>query len=337
MCFNCNKKINLKEGSYPLKKSFSFACPACKSKIKVPAQNKPSAKNNMSPDLYGQALKKKILEETTAIPPLPEVLVKAKETIADPLKSIKDLGQIIGLDQGIAGRVLKLANSVYYSRGNPIPTIDEACMILGEEIIMGILLVAQMSKLLDKPLEGYNIAKGNLFYHSIAVAVAANIISHEKMPLLDYDSFAAGLMHDCGKIALDQYLKPKQNEFKTMITIDKIKCYEAETTLFGFSHADLGAALLESWGLPEIQPHAICFHHHPLNSNNNELAYILHVADYIAVQAEYQSSSFCHEEVFEVNKDVLNFLEIDELEMEGYLLDVRQRVEELTNDFSVEN
>lgn len=339
-CPECKKTINIKDGSFPTDRSFSFSCPGCKNRVKVSPENKTikpvekkEIKSNLNNDLYGEKLKKEILSSNTSLPPVPQVLTKTKEILNNPHHTTKDLGKIISLDQGIAARVLKLANSAYFCTNPPIPTIEEACIILGESNLMSIIMVAEMSKMLDKELNGYDIPTGNLFYHSIFVAVASHHISNEKMPLLDQDSFSAGLLHDCGKILLNSYIFNRKDEFRDMVKDHQVKCYEAETVLLGFSHADIGFNLLESWKLPEIQTHAIGFHHHPGDSGGNELAYILNAADYMAIKAGYAASTDCYTQSPELNEEVMEYLELDEEDIDYYINDIKDKVEEMTQEF----
>lgn len=327
-CPQCLKTINIKEGSYPKERSFSFACPGCGFKIKVDplAEIKPE-----EPEfLYGEDLKKKILENNSALPSVPEILVKIKEILDDPRYSAKDVSTIISLDQAIAARVLKLANSAYFNFNPPIPTIEEACILLGEKNLISIVLVAGMSKMLGKKLEGYNIPSGSLFYHSIAAAIAADLIARDKMPLFELDAFSAGLLHDCGKIVLGEYVSKRKKEFTKVIREENINFYEAETMIFGFSHADIGYKLLESWDIPEIQTHAIGFHHHPWHSDGNELAYILNLADYLAIKSGFSASVNISSVDVHISNEVLGFLDVSELELEEYREIIKKTVKEMT-------
>ncbi|MCB9480643.1 MAG: HDOD domain-containing protein [Desulfobacteraceae bacterium] len=336
-CPGCKKNINLREGTYPKEKKFSFLCPGCGTKIKINPQDKPAEETNASDQqrhLYGKDLKKHILKNNNSLPPIPDILLRAKKTIENPGHSAKELAKIISLDQAIAARVLKLANSAYFNFNPPIPTIEEACLLLGEKNLMSIIMVAQMTKMLDKSLKGYNIATGNLFYHSIASAVAAELIANEKMPLFDLDAFSSGLLHDCGKLILNDYVNQRKQEFIHLITVDKMTCYRAEIKMFGFSHAEIGFDLLESWHLPEIQTHAIGFHHNPGESGMNELSYILNAADYLAKKSGFSAADYCIESNHVLEAEVKDFLNIEDFEIEEFTKKIRNNVLEMTKDFT---
>ncbi|MGM0418163.1 MAG: HDOD domain-containing protein [Thermodesulfobacteriota bacterium] len=334
-CPGCKKNINIKEGTYPDGKIFSFLCPGCGYKIKVNPLENISGKNfSNNQHLYGDNLKSEILNSSPSLPPVPDVLIKARKILDNPGHTSKDLSSLISLDQAIAARVLKLANSAYFGFNPPIPTIDEACILLGEKNLMSIIMIAQMSKMLDKELKGYSIAPGNLFFHSIAAAVAADIIANEKMPLFELDAFASGLLHDCGKLLLDDYIYMRKKEFMILVNENKDKCYEAEIKMFGFSHEEIGFDLLESWKLPEIQTHAIGYHHHPSKSGKNELSYILNAADYLACAAGFSAASSCSENQHEPDPEVMQFLSIEMYELDDFAEKVEKNVLNMTKDFS---
>ncbi|MDY0362282.1 MAG: HDOD domain-containing protein [Desulforegulaceae bacterium] len=336
-CPGCKKNINIKKGTYPEEKKFSFLCPGCGTKIQVnPMEIKRAEENNDIPDknLSGDELKKEILNTNPSLPPIPDILLRAKELIESSGYSAKELSRIISLDQAIAARVLKLANSAYFNFNPPIPTIEEACILLGEKNLMSIIMVAQMSKMLDKELKGYNISKGNLFYHSIASAVAADIIAEEKMPLFELDAFSAGLLHDCGKMILNEYVNQRKQEFVHLISDAKMPCYLAEKKMFGFSHAEIGYDFLKSWHLPEIQTHAIGFHHNPHESGMNELSYILNAADFFAKKAGFSAADYCMENSLLLENEVKEFLNIEDYEIDEFTNKIRKNVLEMTKDFS---
>jgi HD-like signal output (HDOD) protein len=59
---------------------------------------------------------------------------------------------------------------------------------------------------------------------------------------------------------------------------------EAEESILGFNHAQVGARIAEKWNLPPELVEAIEFHHDPDNAQvNPKLTAIVHVADAVCV------------------------------------------------------
>lgn len=218
------------------------------------------------------------------LPPMPQVVMKAQEVMADPKSSFKDLGTVIEADPAIAGRVLKLANSAYYGLRGMVSSIHQASVVLGFETLGEVLTVVGAAGLLDNVLEGYGLDSGFLWQHSLAVAFGSRIVAKKKFPRLENDAFSGGLLHDVGKIILDEYVLENEKAFDAALNDGKSTYLDAEKKIFGLDHAEIAFELCNNWGIPESQGLAIKYHHYPSQSDNNELAYIIHIADLIAMK-----------------------------------------------------
>jgi len=104
-----------------------------------------------------------------------------------------------------------------------------------------------------------------------------------KNPPLENEAFSAGLIHDAGKLVLDKHLFEKKEDFERLLASKQKSVQDAERELFGFDHADLAYKLCGRWNITDAQSLAIKYHHCPLQSQDNQLAYILYIADLIAL------------------------------------------------------
>lgn len=77
------------------------------------------------------------------------------------------------------------------------------------------------------------------------------------------EAFTAGLLHDLGKIALNNSAREQYTKVITRVYNDGIGFVEAERAEFGFDHAELGACVADKWRLPPILISAIRNHHDP--------------------------------------------------------------------------
>jgi HD-like signal output (HDOD) protein len=133
--------------------------------------------------------------------------------MADTSSTFKELGEVIETDQAIAGRVLKLANSAYYGLRGMVSSIHQASVVLGFEALGELITAVGVAGLIDNILEGYGLESGSLWQHSLAVAFGSRIIARKKIPKIENSAFSAGLLHDAGKIILDEYVLEKEEEF----------------------------------------------------------------------------------------------------------------------------
>ncbi|MBN2419721.1 MAG: zinc-ribbon domain-containing protein, partial [Deltaproteobacteria bacterium] len=297
-CTGCSKVYNIPEERLPSGELVSFPCPACKNIIQIDLRSKsdntavPSSRDeaamadNEEKDFpKGEALQKIILRRLKELPPMPQVMFKAREVMNDPKSNFKALSDILESDQAMAARVLRLSNSAYYGLAGKVSSVQHASVLLGYKTVGEIVSMAGSSSLLGESLEGYRLDSGDLWQHSLAVALASKIIAQKIKPDLENDAFAAGLIHDSGKIVLDRYLQERHSLFEEFMKDGQKTFLEAEKNILGFDHSEIAAQMCASWKIPNILTNAVCYHHHPSRSNDSPLAYIVHVADSLSLMS----------------------------------------------------
>ena len=282
--------------NYPWGRVVTFSCPACKEKVTldlrepeatVPGET--SSKIVFKPlddscdsSLGTDDLKKKILNRIKDLPPMPRVLFKAREVMADPKSSFKEIAQIIETDQAIAARVLKVANSAYYGLSGMVNSIHQASVVLGYQTLEQVITMVSTSSLLGKQLKGYEINAGVLWRHSLAVAMGSRLIAQKRMPSMEGDAFSVGLIHDAGKLAMDHYVVQKKREIQQFFREQSPSFLEAERQVIGFDHTEIAFELCQKWKLPASHVDAMRHHHTPEAAKDNDLAHIIHVANFMA-------------------------------------------------------
>jgi putative nucleotidyltransferase with HDIG domain len=121
----------------------------------------------------------------------------------------------------------------------------------------------------------------DLFWgHSIAVAVVAESLAKETGFALPEEAFTAGVMHDIGKLVLNQYMPQEYAQVVDMAIDSRLAVHQAELRVLGFSHAQVGGRLADRWQFPESLTSAIGDHHHMnVASDTTPLTYIVTRAD----------------------------------------------------------
>jgi len=228
-------------------------------------------------------LKKKILRHMKDLPPIPQTILKAREIMTNPDSDFKELANLFETDQAIAAKILKLSNSPYYGYSGKITSIQRASVILGHKTLIELLTVIGTAGLLGNKLAGYWLDSGALWKHSLAVAFGSRIIASKIDPALSNDAFTSGLIHDVGKLILDQYIKERWELFEKFMADGEHTFLDAEKKILDLDHAEVASEVCKNWNIPEPLTVAIRYHHHPSHSNSSELAYIVHVADAIAM------------------------------------------------------
>jgi len=88
-------------------------------------------------------------------------------------------------------------------------------------------------------------------------------------------------LHDIGKLLLAANLTPKYSQTLATVAHQRLTVWEGERLAFGTSHAELGACLLGTWGLPLRMLRAIAWHHTPSETDDGQFSLLtaVHVAN----------------------------------------------------------
>ncbi len=219
-----------------------------------------------------------LLSNLSDLPAMPDVAQRVLSLIRNPKTNMAEIGDILSLDQSLAMLVLRWANSAYYGLRHPVVTVNQAVIVLGQQAVRNVILASTVASMMDRPLVGYGLDKGDLWQHSIAVAGAAREISKNKGSELSEEAYTAGLLADIGKLAFESLLRDvdlsaPQWQGKSFTDL--------EENFFGIDHSVLGAELARRWNLPPRLLDAIEHHHNPEKSGEGRaLTYAVHLADY---------------------------------------------------------
>jgi HD-like signal output (HDOD) protein len=269
--------FEIPEERLPGKKNFSFPCPQCKGMIHVDVAVKELPR--------GEALKEEILRKVTELPAMPQTVLKARQIMASEKSNFDELAQVLKADQAIASKLLKLSNSTYYGMRGKISSIQHASVVLGMKTLKEIIMLAGTSNMLAGTLKGYGLDAGDLWQHSLGTAFGAKLIAEKVSPELADDAFVAGLIHDCGKLVLDDPIFERRSLFTHYLETENQSFLMAEKSILGFDHTEIAYALCKKWNVPESLNTAIRYHHSPGLSDGDKMTEIIHMADAFAMMS----------------------------------------------------
>jgi len=262
---------------------------------------------------YQQDLKAEFLKAVKDLPPMPKVLFKIQKLLIDPNSDAKQIAGYIETDQALAAKVLKMANSPFYGLTGKVSSVQHAAVILGFKTLGELTTLAGFSDLMGKKLPGYGYNSDELWRHSLAVALASRIIAEKINPELSNEALTAGLIHDMGKVILDPYVFDHREDFEVFVEDENQTFLVAEKHVLGFDHAETASEMCRNWKFPDSLALAIKYHHNPSRSDGNEMAFILHLADYIAVLS---GSGYDFDEILDVREEgTEEFLSIHQQDM----------------------
>ncbi len=265
------------------------------------------------------------VENINALPTIPGVLKRLSIIIENPQVSLNEITEFVSNDPALTTKILKMVNSAIYGFPGRISSVSHAIMLLGLNVVKGLLLGVSVFEVMQK-------AMGGLREHSLACAVTARIIAQRKGMKEPEEISVSGLLHDIGKVILalefpKEYMEVMARSEKMGITI-----HEAERASFAESHAAIGTWLAEKWRFPRNLTEVIEYHHSPQLSKHAPLeTAIIHFSD-ILVRGRgigFAGDPF----VPAVNSEAFDLLQISELDLKEILNEMEGALESTLEEF----
>jgi HD-like signal output (HDOD) protein len=242
----------------------------------------------------------KRMREDVGLPVLPEILLRLDRELRNPDIDASSVANIISMDPVLAGQVLRMANSAYYSRGGgTVSNVSGALMRLGVRTIHGLVYALSLPKTFPRNAKGRSFSHSQFWKHSLAVAAFAKALSkHLKMSQSSQDLvYLAGLVHDVGALLMLSIVPQEYTDFLTELEAPKesepLSREDADLSLreirtFGIDHAELGSLFLEErWKMAPELVQVVREHHKP-DWNRTDLlqeVMVIHVADGVCASA----------------------------------------------------
>ncbi len=212
-------------------------------------------------------------------PLLPAAALQLLEITRKNDTSYRDVLRLMEGDPMIAGKVLRVAQSPLYTRGEPVRTLEQALTRLGMSTLAQIFLqVTMTARVFRAP--GYEGPMEAIRKHSVAVAHAGRLLARQTS-LPDELVFLCGLLHDIGAamslIVLADVKPPKRPP-----------PFEAAKAAVAQMHADASALLCDLWRLPAEMRLVLSHHHSPIIKGvAHPIACLVVLADQLAVEAGF--------------------------------------------------
>jgi len=229
----------------------------------------------------------RIMAQVKAFPGMPATSAKLIKMLKDPDSSAAQIEEVLKYDPGLTANILKLTNSAYFGIPSKVSSVKQAVVLLGWKRLLQLVMTMCMSTVMKKPVLGYDLPHGELWRHSVAVSVAAEIVVKAlKIPQAD-EVFTAALLHDVGKLVLGGFVQDDLHQIEAMVA-KGIAFEVAEFIVLGTDHAQIGAKILEKWSFPENLVNAVHWHHDPETCENHcTFSDIVHVANILGWMSGY--------------------------------------------------
>lgn len=219
------------------------------------------------------------------LPTPPPIALRVLEKASQPNCVLSEISALISHDPGLAAKLLQIVNSAFFALPQKVTVIERALGLLGLKRVRALVLGLSLPSMQRRSAGGRGM--GDHWKMSVAAAMAARqwavTIRHP-----DPDSeMVAALLCDLGALVLREVFPELYARLleRPPDVFARQQCQLEEEAL-GANHAEVGAYLLQRWGLPEEITESIRHHHRPEALNGRDpavidRAYRLHFASLI--------------------------------------------------------
>jgi len=256
------------------------------------------------------------------ISPFPAAAKKAIEILRGSEPDLAKLAEVISTDQVLAGLVLRWANSASFSLTYKVSSVRQAILYLGLVSVKTIILMNSFSGQFACAVSNYGFSKGDLWRHSVGMAVGAQLLTRPFGHSLADEAYNAGLLCDIGLLPLDILF----SQMEITVPPDQ-SIQDVETELFGIDHAQLGAEIAKRWQFPPSIQDAIYYQHQPA-SCSDEQHRLLAAANHIASMALSQQGLGSRINNDQIDYQALGLFHLEENDLGKLYAEIQPYLEE---------
>lgn len=209
---------------------------------------------------------------------IPQILGEVLEAVEADNASPDEIAKIILKDASLTAKVLRMANSSYYSRNSEIKTVQQGVRVLGVNAIKMIALsVSIMTKPRVEEFGDFDVR--SVYFHMLGVAILSRAIAGEVSDVNTEEAFVAGLLHDLGRLYI------MNTHPQALVEVERRAAeggdvIQIEREIFDIDHAELGALIGAKWHLPK-QLQDVMQLHHSKSINDDQVVNVVRLANLV--------------------------------------------------------
>jgi HD-like signal output (HDOD) protein len=229
----------------------------------------------------------KLLKQPNALPSAPKVVRQLMATFDQEDVDLLRAAALIESDPVLTAKLIKTANSAFFGLHRSV-TNREAMNMMGLIKVRALVIGAALGDGFHR-LGGVNL--GQFWRYSLN---SANLSRYIALPIRIDEStaFTAGLVHGIGELVMHAGMPEAMIDLDRSIPMLDLKRARAERGLFGYSYAEVGAALAREWKFPKKMINAIEHQVAPFDNDVYEpIAGVIHIASWRARAEELSLGS----------------------------------------------
>ena len=196
---------------------------------------------------------------------MPLQAARAFQLAGDPRATISDFVRVIESDEALSARIIRVANSVYFRRGEEAKDIEKAVAAVGLNELRCLISATMLRSL----LQGKHSIREQIWANAVGTGICCRMLS-AYVNIGEGEAFLSGLLHDVGKLIMIRRDAKSYEKVLSLVGPGTKTFIEAEEEVFKLNHVDVGKWAAERWNFPESSVHSIVFHHNQWPNEQGE-------------------------------------------------------------------
>ncbi len=239
---------------------------------------------------------KSTLSQITELPRPPQSVLRLNALLDNADSAVEEVADVVEQDMALTVKLFQLVNSAYYGLSRNIQEVREAISYLGMNTVRNLAVSIEVFRTVSATASRHEDVVQELHEHGNAVAALARqlVLGREQ----GNEAFVAGLLHDVGLLALVSYMPDQFEELRRATQTSSLPLWDLELDIIGTNHSDIGAYLLNLWGLSFPIVEAVARHHDSSSIAQRKMdpAHAVGVASAIVTsQRQWTALPFNHE------------------------------------------
>jgi len=222
------------------------------------------------------------IEKFSDTHPLPHVVTRLSNLIADSESTMKDFEEVIKMDPILVSRLLRLVNSPFYGLAQSVDSISRAVAFLGMKNLHNLVVTDALKNIFISPQKESLFSKKRLWIHSASVSICSKMVAERIFGINGDDALLCGILHDFGLLVEEQVAHAKFIKIYEQVK-DSAQLISLEQEMLGTDHCEIGRLLTQAWNMPPAISEAIG-HHHALAEDVAPASHagILQISEFLA-------------------------------------------------------
>lgn len=190
----------------------------------------------------------RLMASAAKLPMSASVFSRLTTQLADAATTLEDVVGTVRLEPVMAARVIRVANSPVYRRGEALVDLDEAIAHIGTRETCHIVGVMMASRLFSADLPHYGITGDALWRTSITSAIAARRLA-ARAGCHEGECYTIALLRSLGRLLLERIAQEEELPLNSLPARDAETVRLWERQVFGIDAMDATLRVLQLWNL----------------------------------------------------------------------------------------